>query len=550
MATTSSGAALAETPDTHGAYPRLTKEQIAKLEQYGERRPTIRGQVLFREGDPSYDFHVVLDGKVAIVDPDADGERLIAVHGPRRFLGELSLLTGQAAFYTAIVREPGEVLVVPVGRLRQIVALDASLGDLILRAYLLRREQLVGIGAGFQLIGSRFSPDSRRLREFAARNRLPHSWIDLEDDQHAEALLQQLGVAPEDTPVVIWGGKLLRNPSNKEMGRALGLKSDVPPSTVRDLIVVGSGPAGLAASVYAASAGLSTMSIDSIAAGGQASTTSRIENYLGFPSGISGSELAERATIQAQKFGARLIVPCAATALERDSGMFRITMDDGSQIETRTLLIATGARYRKLPVARLDEFEANSVYYAATLLEAQLCHGDPVVVVGGGNSAGQATLFLAEHAAKVTLVIRHHDVARDMSRYLADRIERRPDIDVLRDTEVTELVGQGRLEAVVVRDLETHERRVLDARALFVFIGADPHTGWLGGVVELDDHGFIRTGRDAGRTLPLETSMPGMYAAGDVRCGSIKRVASAVGEGAMAVRFVHEFLEGESGLMT
>jgi thioredoxin reductase (NADPH) len=544
MALTSfSGAALAETPDTHGAYPRLSQAQIAKLEQYGEHRPTIRGQVLFGEGDPSYDFHVVLDGKVAIVDPDVDGERLIAVHGPRRFLGELSLLTGQAAFFTAVVREPGEVLVVPVGRVRQIVALDPSLGDLILRAYLLRRELLIGIGAGFQLVGSRFSPDSRRLREFAARNRLPHSWIDLEEDGQAEHLLQQLGVAPDDTPIVIWGGRVLRNPSNKEMARALGMKAEVPRLVVCDMVVVGSGPAGLAASVYGASEGLATMVLDSIAAGGQASTTSRIENYLGFPSGISGSELAERATLQVQKFGARLTVPCAAIKLERAGGHLRITLDDGSQIEGRSLVIATGARYRKLPVARLEDFEATSVYYAATLLEAQSCSGDPVVIVGGGNSAGQATLFLAEHAAKVTLVIRHHDLTRDMSRYLADRIERRPDIGVLRDTEVTELVGAGKLEAVVVHDLVSDARSTLEAHALFVFIGADPHTEWLSGLVELDEDGFILTGGAVNRTLPLETSEPGIYAAGDVRCGSIKRVASAVGEGAMAVRFVHEFLD-------
>jgi thioredoxin reductase (NADPH) len=516
---------------------------MAKLEQYGERRRTRRGQVLFSEGDPSYDFHVVLEGSVAIVDPDVDGERLIAVHGPGRFLGELSLLTGQAAFFTAVVREPGEVLVVPVGRLRQIVALDSRLGDLILRAYLLRRELLIGLGAGFQLIGSRFSSDARRLREFAARNRLPHSWIDLEDDGNAEELLRQLGVPADETPVVILGERVLRNPSNKEMARALALNAAAPATEVCDLIVVGAGPAGLAASVYGASEGLWTMALDAIAAGGQASTTSRIENYLGFPSGISGSELAERATIQAQKFGARVIVPCAATKLERTDDHYTITLDDGVRLESRALLIATGARYRRLPVARLEEFESTSVYYAATLMEAQFCHGDPVVVVGGGNSAGQATLFLAEHAAKVTLVIRHHDLARDMSRYLADRIERRPDIELLRDTEVTELVGQTRLEAVVVRDLNTDERRALEAHALFVFIGADPYTDWLGDIVELDDHGFIRTGADIGRTLPLETSRPGIYAAGDVRCGSTKRVASAVGEGAMAVRFVHEYLD-------
>jgi thioredoxin reductase (NADPH) len=537
--------ALTETPDTHGAYSRLTDAQIAKLDHEGERRATSRGEVLFREGDPAYDFHVVLDGKVAVVDPDADGERLIAVHGPRRFLGELGLLTGQAAFFTAIVREPGAVLVVPVEKLRQIVALDGTLGDLILRSYLLRRELLIGLGAGLQLVGSHFSPDARRLREFAARNRLPHSWIDLEEDEHAERLLQQLGIGPEDTPVVIWGGQVLRNPSNKEMAAALGLKADVPRLETCDMVIVGSGPAGLAASVYGASEGLSTMVVDAIAAGGQASTTSRIENYLGFPSGISGSELAERAAIQTQKFGARMTVPCAAAKLEQAGAGYRITFDDGSQIDARTVVVATGARYRRLPVARLEEFEATSVYYAATLIEAQFCVGDPVVVVGGGNSAGQASIFLAEHAANVTLVIRHHDLGRDMSRYLADRIERHPKIEVLRDAEVTELAGEDRLEAVVVRDLGSGERRTLEAHALFVFIGADPHTDWLDGLLELDDHGFVLTGSRINRPLPLETSRPGIYAAGDVRCGSIKRVASAVGEGAMAVRFVHEHLAAQ-----
>jgi thioredoxin reductase (NADPH) len=328
---------LTETPDRTGAFPRLSDEQIAALAEYGERRATRVGDVLFREGDESYDFFVVLSGKVAIVEGFGADERLIGVHGERRFLGELSLLTGQAAFFTAVVREAGEVLVVPVERLRKLVAHDPALGDLILRAYLARRELLIGLGTGFRIIGSRFSPDSRRLREFAARNRLPHRWIDLEQDREAEALLRALGVSPEETPVVIWRGKhVLRNPSNAELARAVGLRSPASPATICDLVVVGAGPAGLAASVYGASEGLETVALDAMATGGQAGTSPRIENYLGFPSGISGAELAERATLQAKKFGARVSVPAQATGLEDRGENHVVTLDDGKTVEGRS----------------------------------------------------------------------------------------------------------------------------------------------------------------------------------------------------------------------
>jgi thioredoxin reductase (NADPH) len=537
---------LVETPDSDGAFPRLSDEEIRRLAARGERRRTQPGEVLFREGDEHYDFFVVLEGKVAVVQGDGDGdEQVIAVHGPRRFLGELSLLTGQAAFFTAVVREAGEVLVVPVARLRRLVALDAGLGDLILRAYLLRRELLIGIGAGFRIVGSRYSPDTRRLREFAGRNRLPHRWVDLEEDAAAETLLRELSIAPEETPVVIWGREVLRNPSNVELARRIGLPAPRPPQDVVDLVVVGAGPGGLAAAVYGASEGLTTMTLDAVATGGQAGTSSRIENYLGFPSGISGAELAERATIQAEKFGAQLSVPAQATALEPRDGYYAVTIADGPTVTGRTVVIATGARYCKLPIPGLERFEGTSVFYAATLIEAQMCRGDPIAVVGGGNSAAQATLFLARHAGQVRLLIRDGDLGKSMSRYLADRIERNRDVEVLRHTEVREAIGNESLEALVVEDNRTGEGQVLPTRALFVFIGAEPHTDWLGNEVALDDRGFVLTGIQANRdppALPLETSLPGVLAVGDVRSGSIKRVASAVGEGAMAVKLVHDHL--------
>jgi thioredoxin reductase (NADPH) len=536
----------AETPDRDGAYPRLSEAQIEALTARGRRSRTTLGERLYRQGDSRYDFFVILEGLIS-AHADAEGvEPAVAVHGPRRFLGELSLLTGQPAFYTTVVREAGEVLAVAPETLRQLVGEDAALGDLVLRAFLLRRELLSGLGAGLQIVGSRYLPDTRRLRDFAARNRLPFRWIDPERDDGAEALLERLGVPPEETPVVVWGSRVWRNPGNAELAAAVGMREE-PRDTICDLVVVGAGPAGLAATVYGASEGLLTVAIDGIAVGGQAGTSSRIENYLGFPSGISGAELAERATIQARKFGARIVVGAAAGRLERRGEVQAVSLDDGTTLETRALLIATGARYRRLPVERLEQFEGNGIHYEATFMEERLCVGAPVAVVGGGNSAGQATLFLARRAGKVHLLLRHGELTRDMSRYLADRIERLPNVEVLGNTEVRELLGDDYLDGVVVENLESGARRSLDVRELFVFIGAEPCTDWLDGVVPLDDHGYVLTGPGAvpdgrdGEAPPslLETGVSGILAAGDVRAGSIKRVASAVGEGAMAVRLVY-----------
>jgi thioredoxin reductase (NADPH) len=547
---------LEETPDT-GAYPRLDAAQLAELEQYGERQPTSVGEILIREGERPPAFHVILAGKVAVVDGyGTTDERRLGVHGPGRFLGELALVVGQPAFVTSVVIEPGEVLAIPLDRLHEVAVHDAAFGEMVMRAYLARREMLLQLGAGLRIIGSRFSPDTRRIRDFAARNRLPHRWIDLERDPAAARLLDELGIRPEETPVVIWSGtKVLRNPDNAELAREIGLPMPTEQQIDADLVVVGAGPAGLAAAVYGASEGLTTVALDRVAPGGQAATSSRIENYLGFPAGISGAELAERAVVQAEKFGARISVPGEAVRLGQDEGYHLVQLADGRTIRARTVLVVTGAKYRRLDVPGMDRYEATSVYYAATDLEARLCAPDPVAVVGGGNSAGQAALFLADHVAQVHLLVREDALTRGMSYYLADRIERNPKIEVRLNTEVRELRGDVALTEVVVTDNRTGAQDPLPARSLFVFIGATPHADWLGDGVERDEQGFVVTGPEVahnGRAetwqalgrepMLLETSEPGVFAAGDVRSGSVKRMASAVGEGSMAVRLVHEYL--------
>jgi thioredoxin reductase (NADPH) len=537
---------ITETPDLQGAYPRLSDAQIAALTGQGDRRGTAPGEILFGEGERDCDFYVVLAGHVAYVEGrGTQEERIISVHGRGRFLGELSLLTGEGSFYTALALDAGEVLAVPVTRLRELIGRDPVLGDLILRAYLLRRSILIELGAGLRVVGSKYSPDTRRVRDFAARNRIPVRWLDLEEDPSAEAMLTQLGLSPGDTPIVIVYGRLLRNPSNSELADAVGLPA---PSTLQascDLLVVGSGPAGLSAAVYAASEGMRVIAIDGVAAGGQAGLSSRIENYLGFPSGISGAELADRAMFQAQKFGARFAVPAEAAAIERDGDHYRVHLADGTSLTSASVVIATGARYRRLNVQRSDYFERMSIYYAASQAEALQCAGDPVAVVGGGNSAGQAAVFLSRHAVQVTLLVRERDLGENMSRYLIDQVTRLPNVHVILGAEVQELHGDEALEAVTIQDSATGARRVVSARAMFVFIGAVPCTGWLNGLVELDDRGFIRTGPGglpdtSPEPLLLETSRTGIFAAGDVRSGSAKRVATAVGEGAMAIRLAFE----------
>ena len=519
----------------------------------GSLRGVEPGEVLFAAGDEDADFFVIESGGVVIVQGHGEENQVIAVYGPHQFVGELSLVTGQRLYLSAVVRDAGQVIQIPLERLREVVADDPALSDVILGAFIARRQLLIDVGTGIRLIGSRFSPDSRRLREFLARNRMPYQWIDLETDDEADALLSGLAVEPDQTPVVIAsGGEVLRNPTSAELGRAIGLGSRGAPPALCDVVVVGAGPAGLSAALYAASEGLAIQGVEAVASGGQAGTSARIENYLGFPAGVSGSELTQRAGLQAQKFGARLTTPAAAVELESRPGYHAIQLSNGEVATGRTVVIATGAQYRRLEVARLEEFEGGGVYYAATQAEAQLCADDPVVIVGGGNSAGQAAMFMSRHASHCRLLIRGGDLGKSMSRYLVDQIERNDLVEVMRHSQIVELHGERELDGVTIADSRSGERRRVEARALFVFIGASPHTEWLDGQLATDDAGFLLTGRDlqgdataeydGDLPLFLETSRPGIFAVGDVHSGSIKRVASAVGEGSMAVRLIHQRL--------
>ena len=540
------------------ALPMLDAAALAELAPLGTERVVEVGDVLFRAGDESYDFFVLLEGAVDIIRVDLDGETLITSYSPGHFLGELGMITGQRLLLTARVSQRGRVLAIAEEDFRHLMGTKVDLADMIFSAFVARRKILrEGEGArAVRIIGSRFSPDAVALRAFASRSRLPHQWIDLEDDDAVVELLSGMGFRPGDTPVAITPMGVMRHPTVGEFAEAMGLTYRQLPGYIFDLVVVGVGPSGLAAAVNGAAEGLNTLALDANSIGGQAGSSSRIENYVGFPNGISGEDLAARTAIQAQRLGARVSAPCEVSNLREEDGFHVIALGDGSEIPARSVIVATGARYRRLAVDDLERFEGAGVYYAATDLEARICSPQPVVVVGGGNSAGQASIYLAQEGCRVSIVVRRDDLAQSMSHYLIERIDADPRIEVVVNTEIRELAGDHHLESVTMEFLPTGERRTAACSGLFCFIGAEPSTGWLRGGLALDAKDFVLTDRSlpdsvvtsprfsVREPLPYETSVPGVFAVGDVRSGSQKRVATAVGEGSSAVRSVYEHLVG------
>lgn len=537
--------------------PTLTEAQIARIARHGRVRHVQPGEVLVKAGESTSRFFVITRGQIEIVRPTGATEDLVVVYGPGMFTGEVNLLSGRRGFVQIRAIGSGEVIEVNREHLLALVQTDSELSDILMRAFILRRVELIAHGLGdVVLVGSNHCAGTLRIKEFLTRNGHPYSFIDLDHDDSVQELLDHFHVAEEDVPVLICRGEfVLRNPTNQQIADCLGFNEAIDQIHIRDLIIVGAGPSGLAAAVYGASEGLDVLVLESNAPGGQAGSSSKIENYLGFPTGVSGQELAARAYTQAQKFGAQMIIAKGAKQLTCDRKPYAVEIDNGPRIPARAIIIATGAEYRRLPLDNLPQFEGAGVYYGATFIEAQLCSDEEVIVVGGGNSAGQAAVFLAQTAKRVHMLIRSDGLAETMSRYLIRRIEENPGIVLHARTEIVALEGDGHLARVRWQDNHTGDTETHDIRHIFFMAGAIPNTEWLAGCVTLDAKGFIKTGPDlspedlAAARWPLtrsprllETSLPGVFAVGDVRGGSIKRVASAVGEGSIAVTFVHQLL--------
>jgi thioredoxin reductase (NADPH) len=538
-------------------FPTLTPRQIARIATYGHARRIQPGDVLVEQGDRAVPFFVVTAGEVEIIRPSGTAETLVAVHGPGQFTGEVNLLSGRRALVRARATKAGEVIEVDHEHILALVQTDSELSEVLMRAFIFRRVELIAHGLGdVVLVGSSHSAGTLRVKEFLTRNDHPYAYIDLDRDADVQVLLDRFHVAVADVPVLICRDQVvLRNPTNPQIADCLGFNDAIDQMHVRDVVIVGAGPSGLAAAVYGASEGLDVLVLESNAPGGQAGSSSNIENYLGFPSGISGQELAGRAYAQAEKFGAQIVIAKDARRLTCDRKPYAIRIDDGPPVPARTIVIATGAQYRKLSLDSLSQFEGAGVYYGATFVEAQWCGGEEVIVVGGGNSAGQAAVFLSQTAKCVHMLVRSGGLADSMSRYLIRRIDETPSIVLRTYTEIVALDGTGQVERVRWRNRETGEIETHDIRHVFVMTGAVPNTHWLDGCLAVDANGFIKTGPDLSRDdlaaarwplarppYLLETSLPGVFAAGDVRGGNVKRVASAVGEGSIAITFVHRVL--------
>ncbi len=538
-------------------FPTLTPAQIARVEPHGRRRAIAAGEVLVEVAQRAVPFFVVLSGEIEVMRPAAGTETRIVAHRAGQFSGEGNMLTGRRSLASVRVTQPGEVIELDREHLLALIQTDAELSEILMRAFILRRVELIAGGYGdVVIIGSTHCAGTLRVREFLTRNGHPFHYIDLDRDADAQDLLDRFHVSAADIPVLICrGDAVLRNPSNQQIADCLGFNDAIDRTHVRDVVVVGAGPAGLAAAVYGASEGLDVLVLESNVPGGQAGSSSRIENYLGFPTGISGLDLTGRAYAQAQKFGAEVMVAKGASKLACGHSRYAVHLEDGGRIEARALVIASGAEYRKPALPNVSQFEGAGVYYAASRMEAQLCVGEEVAIVGGGNSAGQAAVFLAQTAKHVHVLVRKDGLAETMSRYLVRRIEEHPAITLRTRTEIVALEGERFLDRVRWRDGRTNAVEAHDIRHVFMMTGAVPNTSWLDGCVALDGRGFIKTGpdlsaddlRSAGWPLPrspylLETSRPGVFAVGDVRGGNIKRVASAVGEGSIAIAFVHQVL--------
>jgi thioredoxin reductase (NADPH) len=540
------------------AFPTWDAATVDELRAYGDERAVAGGEVLLAAGSRPEGFFVVLDGEVEVIQPDAHGgggPRVGAV-GPGQFVGAVSLLTGQRPYLTVRAARASRVLAITPDGFRRLMSARRGLASTIFASVTARTEsQRTGPAARtIRILGSRYSRESLALRAYVTRSRVPHTWVDLDEVDDPDVVLASLGLGPDDVPAVVTPSATLRRATPGELAGRLGLAFDAPPGYTFDLVVVGGGPAGLAAAVYGAAEGLDTVALDAVATGGQAGTSTLIENYAGFPTGISGGDLADRTAAQARRLGARINAPCPVDRLRPGPGFHTLVLADGSEVPARAVIVATGARYRRLPLPELGRYEGAGVYYAATAIEARDCRDHRVVVVGGGNSAGQAALFLSEQGSRVAIVVRRDGLEATMSRYLIARIEVDQRIDVHTRTEVRALAGEGHVRAVTLEHTAQGRRETVDCAGVFCFIGAEPATDWLDGAVALDDSGFVLTDRGlpegvvegpafaARAPLPYETSVPGVFAVGDVRSGSLKRVAAAVGEGSSAVRSVHDHL--------